>query len=147
LGLGFGLTAAFIGAAGIFFGFFARQTAFTIIHWIKQHILKRPVTNAKAKAKSRHPTYRSPSHVSIRNLATPPQPNVIHLSMNPAIIHQQTTMDILQQARQQRLEAIQAQQAAAQQEPASPSARHLIQQRMNTFKVAYGPMRSSGALV
>ncbi len=66
--------------------------------------------------------------------------------MNPALVQQQTTMDMLNLARQQRLEAIQAQQQQVLQQEPRPlsltSARKLA-----SFKQTYAPMRAVGSSV
>jgi hypothetical protein len=68
-------------------------------------------------------------------------PNIIQLNLNPAMVQQQTAMDLLQLARQQRLEAIQAQQQQLSTDnPASMS-------RLKSFKQVYKPMRAPGTSV
>jgi hypothetical protein len=135
LGLGFGLTALFIGLAGIFFGFFARQTAFKILYWIRTHILRQA---PKVKA-PRHPTRSNSVRATAARLAA--DPGIIQLNLNPAMVQQQTAMDLLQLARQQRLEAIQAQQQAVLTDnPAELS-------RIKSFKQVYKPIRAPGTSV
>jgi hypothetical protein len=123
LAIGFGVTTALLVTGGILVGFFARQAAFNIYMWIKTKVSP--------------PSKPKPHAVSTR---IPLDSHVIHLNMNPAMIHQQTTMEILNLARQQRLEAIQAQQQATQGEDQSLS-------RLKSFKKTYQPIKSPGSSV
>jgi hypothetical protein len=71
----------------------------------------------------------------------PADPGIIQLNLNPAMVQQQTAMDLLQLARQQRLEAIQAQQQAVLTDnPAELS-------RIKSFKQMYKPIRAPGTSV
>jgi hypothetical protein len=70
-----------------------------------------------------------------------PDPGVIQLNLNPAMVQQQTAMDLLQLARQQRLEAIQAQQRELVTE--NPSSMN----RLKSFKQVYKPIRAPGTSV
>jgi hypothetical protein len=134
LALGFGLTTALLVTGGILVGFFARQAAFNAYTWAKNKITaKRPKAN-----RTRHYQRSAHNTVKVRN---PIESNVIHLNMNPAMIHQQTTLDILNLARQQRLEAIQAQQQQVTQQDDQTLS------RIKSFKKVYQPIKAPGSSV
>jgi hypothetical protein len=134
LALGFGLTTAFLVTGSILVGFFARQTAFTAYTWIKNKL-----AHKRSKGKyNRHYQKSGNTTVKVRN---PIESNVIHLNMNPAMIHQQTTLDILNLARQQRLEAIQAQQQQVTQQDDQTLS------RIKSFKKVYQPIKAPGSSV
>lgn len=126
LGLGFGVTTGFILIVGILLGCFARHAVFRAYLWMKQHLIhkkpKRPPTRLSA--------------------VMPPAgaPGVVHLSMNPALLQQQSALELLQMAREQRLEAIQM-----QKEQVSAEAPRL--DRLKSFKKVYKPIMIPGASV
>lgn len=122
LGLGFGLTTGLLVIGGVLLGCFGRQAIFQAQHWLRQHIFK-------PKPKQKLPS-------ATRLSAIPTAPGVVHLSMNPALLQQQSALELLQLARQQRLEAIQAQKE--QLELTSSSNRTL--DRLQSFKKTYKPM-------
>jgi hypothetical protein len=112
----------------VLLGCFGRQLLFRAQHWFKQHILK------KKGAKPRHPTRLS---------AVPPKDaTVVHLSMNPALLQQQSALELLQLARQQRLEAIQAQKEQLDVSNGPPS--RVGMERLSSFKKTYKPMMVPG---
>lgn len=140
-GLGFGLTTALLVVAGVLLGCFGRQCLASTVHWWKQNVIYgKPKPTPRKTAQIRATSFRTPMK--------PPTdaPNVLQVSINPALLQQQTTLDILQLARQQRLEAIQAQQ---QQILAEQSARpkSFTRSLANSFKQTYAPMRAPGTSV
>lgn len=129
LGLGFGLTAGLLVLGGGIAALFFRQAVFALAHWFKQKI-------QGLRAKPRRPPPRRANSVASRN---PIDPSVIQLNINPAMLQQQTAMDMLQLARQQRLEAMQVQLAQS-----TTSDTHIAPKALRSFKMTYAPQRAPG---
>lgn len=124
---------------------FARQTVFTAVHWVRQHMLRR-------SSGSRGPDRSSNSRNSPMRRRPPMDPNILHVSMNPAMLQQQTTLDMLHLARQQRLEVLQAQQnqtlAEVSRLPASSLPRPAASFRtVMPVRQLYAPQRAPGSSV
>ncbi len=124
LGLGLGLTTAFIAIAALLLGCFGQHLIKKAVDGFKHHVLKRRPA----------PKVRYPSRPKLTTDA-----NTIVLNMNPAMVQQQSAMDMLQMARQQRLEAAQLAQQQLDQE--------LSLQRAKSFKQMYRPIKAPGTSV
>lgn len=131
--------------AACLLGFFARQAVASAWIWVRLHVFRKGI-----KVPARTAPYPSSRTLSMRS--PPPSdprthPGVLHVSMNPALIQQQTTLDILQMARQQRLEAMntQREQVLQEQQPRRPLSIPSISRRnLEQFKVLYAPQKAPG---
>jgi hypothetical protein len=134
LGLGFGLTAAALVVGGGLTALFARQALFQAAHWFKQKLSKKV-----AGPKSRHVNAPRKPQGPRPLRASTVDPSVIQLSINPAVVAQQTSADLLHQARLQRLEAMTAQRAEVLHE--RPTSFRMNQSFKNSFKMTYAPAK------
>ena len=101
-GIGIGVTSAILLAGGIGIGLFARQIASSVIQGFKQLYKPKPPTQLQ---------YFRPKA---------PVDHVVQVSVNPAHMMNRTDFDLLQLARQHRLEAIQLQKEQTLSQTANP---------------------------
>lgn len=127
LGLGLGLTTAFIAIAALLLGCFGQHLIKKVVDSFKRHVLRR-------RPAPKGPKVRYPIRTKVSTDA-----NTIVLNMNPAMVQQQSAMDMLQMARQQRLEAAQLAQQQLEHE--------LSLSRAKSFKQMYRPVKAPGASV
>ena len=148
LGLGLGIPSLLLVIAAVLVGCFGREMVRRAWVWIRLRCLGKGI---------RVPPRRAPYPSRAGSVMRPiEQPGVLHVSMNPALVQQQTTLDILNLARQQRLEAMAIQQREVAAEGAAATRRPLSilrvsegvsQRTLQQFKISYAPQRATGSSV